>query len=133
MRFVKIAIRRELIPAGVVTAVLALAALAPVPAVTASVTSGYGYANNCGVKGYGFHDHGKPCPNRPFPGKGKGVLEKLGGATAPSAADEDTKDSDQPDTDVSETTDETSPPVNRENSIASGKSHGRGHGHGGGD
>jgi hypothetical protein len=28
----------------------------------------FGYGNNCGVKGYGYHDHGKPCPNRPFPG-----------------------------------------------------------------
>src|SRR5437588_2719802 len=37
-------------------------------------------ANNCGVKAgyaFAFHDHGKPCPNRPFPGKGKGVMKFL--------------------------------------------------------
>lgn len=42
---------------------------------------------NCGVKagyGYAFHDHGKPCPNRPFPGKGNGIANfpAVTGATA---------------------------------------------------
>jgi len=54
--------RRFLPPLGV-TAIIVLAALAPAPSMASST-------NNCGVKGYGYHDHGKPCPNRPFPGKG---------------------------------------------------------------
>ena len=60
---------RRLIPIAAVAAVLAASYLSPVPtqAILASST-GYGYGNNCGVKGDGFHDHGKPCPNRPFPG-----------------------------------------------------------------
>jgi len=62
---------RRLIPASAVAAVLAFAYLSPLPAEASK-------AFNCGVKagyGYAFHDHGKPCPNRPFPGKGKGILE----------------------------------------------------------
>src|SRR5213594_2968223 len=70
---------RRLIPAGVVALVIAFAYMAPLPA-EASKT------NNCGVKGgyayggyaFAFHDHGKPCPNRPFPGHGKGALRQLG-------------------------------------------------------
>ncbi len=50
---------------------------APLPAQASNV-------NNCGVKGgyayggyaYAFHDHGKPCPNRPFPGKGEGLVDR---------------------------------------------------------
>src|SRR5437899_5430724 len=69
---------RRLIPAGVVAAVIAFAYMAPLPA-EASKT------NNCGVKGgyayggyaFAFHDHGKPCPNRPFPGQGNGILKFL--------------------------------------------------------
>ena len=69
---------RKVIPASVVVAVLAFAYIAPLPASASKV-------NNCGVKGgyayggyaFAFHDHGKPCPNRPFPGKGKGVMKFL--------------------------------------------------------
>ena len=70
---------RMLIPAFAVAGVLALSFLAPPQLLgsTSGVGYGYGYANNCGVKGDGFHDHGKVCPNRPFPGKGKGVMEKI--------------------------------------------------------
>lgn len=57
---------RRLIPAAAVAAVLVASYAAP-----ASLASS---TNNCGVKGYGYHDHGKPCPNRPFPGHGKGVI-----------------------------------------------------------
>src|SRR5437879_5374563 len=55
--------------------------MAPLPA-DASKT------NNCGVKagyGYAFHDHGKPCPNRPFPGQGVG-LAKFGITVTPGSA-----------------------------------------------
>jgi hypothetical protein len=64
---------RRLLPALAVGAVLGLSALLPAQGLGASSDVGYGYANNCGVKGSGFHDHGKTCPNRPFPGKGKGL------------------------------------------------------------
>ena len=57
---------RKLIPAATVAAVLVTSFLAQ-PSLASST-------NNCGVKGYGYHDHGKPCPNRPFPGHGKGVI-----------------------------------------------------------
>jgi hypothetical protein len=64
-----------------VTAVLALSYLSPLPAGAISALAGYGNnGNNCGVKGYGYHDHGKVCPNRPFPGKGEGLEKFLGGA-----------------------------------------------------
>src|SRR5438552_11329654 len=81
MRFVKAATVRRLIPAGAVTAVFAISLLAPTQAFSAIIDAGYGYgyANNCGVKGDGFHDHGKVCPNRPFPGHGKGVIAILAG------------------------------------------------------
>src|SRR5216683_5746394 len=70
---------RALIPAGAVTTVLALSFLGPLPADASKV-------NNCGVKGgyayggysFAFHDHGKPCPNRPFPGKGEGLEKFIG-------------------------------------------------------
>ena len=80
---------RAIGPAIAVTAVVALAYLAPLPADASKV-------NNCGVKGgyayggysFAFHDHGKPCPNRPFPGKGEGLEKFLGGA---ATTDTDTK------------------------------------------
>ena len=62
---------RRLIPAGAVAAVLALSYLSPLP----SFASNGGFGYNCGVKGYGYHDHGKPCPNRPFPGHGVGLAK----------------------------------------------------------
>src|SRR5260370_30864513 len=80
---------RAIGPAIAVTAVVALAYLAPLPADASKV-------NNCGVKGgyayggyaYAFHAHGKPSPNPPFPGKGERLEKFLGGAATP---DTDTK------------------------------------------
>jgi hypothetical protein len=69
---------RRLIPAFVVGGVVVFSLLAQVPSLASSNDVGYGYRNNCGVKGDGFHDHGKVCPNRPFPGHGHGVLRILG-------------------------------------------------------
>src|SRR5438046_7849147 len=69
---------RMLIPAFAVAGVLALSFLAPPQLLGSTSGVGYGYANNCGVKGDGFHDHGKVCPNRPFPGHGTGVLRIMG-------------------------------------------------------
>jgi hypothetical protein len=69
---------RRLIPAGAVAAVIAFSWLTPAPSLASST-------NNCGVKGYGYHDHGKPCPNRPFPGKGAGLAKfGINVATAPN-------------------------------------------------
>ncbi len=59
---------RRLIPAGAVAAVLAFSFLAQLPTEAKNL-------NNCGVKGYGYHDHGKVCPNRPFPGHGVGLAK----------------------------------------------------------
>jgi hypothetical protein len=91
----------------------------------------FGYGNNCGVKGNGYHDHGKPCPNRPFPGKGKGVTEILSG-TSPSSqttADNSTEtsegDDDATTLNVSATSwsDELTQSTSKVH-------HGKGHGHG---
>src|SRR5712691_4984440 len=64
---------KRLLPAAAVAAVLAASFMAVPPSLASST-------NNCGVKGYGYHDHGKVCPNRPFPGKGEGLEKFLGGA-----------------------------------------------------
>jgi hypothetical protein len=75
MRGISGATLRRLIPALAVAGVLGFSALAPITSLGSSDPAGYGYRNNCGVKGSGYHDHGKVCPNRPFPGKGNGVSE----------------------------------------------------------
>ncbi len=108
---------RRLIPAGAVATVLALSYLAPLPSEASNGQGGFGY--NCGVKGYGYHDHGKPCPNRPFPGQGVG-LEKFGIAVSTGGV---------------EGTDTTSSLDNENATASQGTSHGhgqgnsRGHGH----
>src|SRR6266581_2765470 len=86
MNVVNGATLRRLIPAFVVGGVFAFSFLAQVPSLASNNDAGYGYgyANNCGVKGDGFHDHGKVCPNRPFPGHGTGVLRILGISLAQS-------------------------------------------------
>ena len=70
---------RRLIPVAGIIVILALAVLVPTPSFGSSqqasnksvVLAGHGNnGNNCGVKGYGTHDHGKDCPNRDFPGEG---------------------------------------------------------------
>src|SRR5213083_2921441 len=71
MNIVRVETLRRLIPALAVGSVLAFSLFAASPSLASST-------NNCGVKGYGYHDHGKVCPNRPFPGHGTGVLAKLG-------------------------------------------------------
>ena len=82
---------RRLMPAFVVGGVLLLSLMAQVPSLASNNEVGYGYRNNCGVKGDGMHDHGKVCPNRPFPGHGFGVLRILGsGGAAPEGTTEST-------------------------------------------
>ena len=75
----------RLVPAVAVAGVLALSYIAQAPTLASNNNVGYGYANNCGVKGDGFHDHGKACPNRPFPGKGKGLTTAAIGNGNPSS------------------------------------------------
>src|SRR5438552_17497202 len=79
MKVVKRAVLRGLVPACTVAAVLGLSYLGPLPVDTSSAV---GYAYNCGVKGNGYHDHGKVCPNRPFPGHGEGITEAVEGTQA---------------------------------------------------
>ncbi len=101
---------RRLIPAGAVAAVLALSYLSPLP----SFASNGGFGYNCGVKGYGYHDHGKPCPNRPKTLVGHGKQASVISATSSSTDNDST---------LSATNGDTG---------SSGKSHGHGndHGHG---
>src|SRR5207302_4887427 len=91
MHLLKVETLRRLIPAFVVGGVLLASFLAQVPSLASNNDVGYGYRNNCGVKGDGMHDHGKVCPNRPFPGDGFGVLRILGsGGAAPEGSTEST-------------------------------------------
>ncbi len=108
---------RRLIPAGAVATVLALSYLAPLPSEASNGQGGFGY--NCGVKGYGYHDHGKPCPNRPFPGKGEG-LEKFGIAVS-TAGVEGT------DTTSSQDTENATPSQGTSHGHGQGNSRGKGH------
>jgi hypothetical protein len=131
---------RRLLPAFGVTTVLALAALLPSPPIGLA-NAAYGYANNCGVKGYGTHDHGKPCPNRPFPGKGKGLTKAIqsgetgtsetSGTTSSTNEDETTSDDNNVVT-VSDNNSSASSTVQvllNSHGKSQGHSHGHGHGH----
>ena len=114
---------RRLIPAGAVTGVLAFSYFATVP--TDAISSLAGYGNNCGVKGYGYHDHGKVCPNRPFPGKGEGLEHFLGGAATigPTNGKSETEGL----VVTTSTSDETQ--VGGGVTLSLGKNHGHGKGH----
>jgi hypothetical protein len=143
MRGPNTTVLRRLVPAFAVTAVLALAALLPSPPIGLA-NAAYGYANNCGVKGYGTHDHGKPCPNRPFPGKGKGLTKAIQSGETGTSESSGTTSSNNED----ETSDDSSVVSVSENSSSGsstvqvqlsshgknqahiqGRSRGRGHGH----
>jgi hypothetical protein len=114
---------RRLIPAGAVATVLALSYLAPLPSEASNGQGGFGY--NCGVKGYGYHDHGKPCPNRPFPGEGQGVENSTAGDEGPATTSSQgvvnsTAGDEGPATTSSQDTENATP--------SQGTSHGHGHG-----
>jgi hypothetical protein len=127
--FIKGAKWRALIPAGAVTTVLALSFLGPLPADASKV-------NNCGVKGgyayggysFAFHDHGKPCPNRPFPGKGEGLEKFLGGA-ATTDTDTNTTDTDTKTTVVSSSGSATIEDIDSSTSVGNATSSGKAHAH----
>jgi len=121
---------RRLIPAGAVAAVLALSYLSPLP----SFASNGGFGYNCGVKGYGYHDHGKPCPNRPFPGHGVGLAKF--GITVITGENKTSvghgKNASVIDTTNSSTDNDTTQSAGNGNNGSSGNGHrpGNGHGHG---
>ena len=110
---------RRLIPAGAVAAVVAFSYMAPLPSAASST-------NNCGVKGYGYHDHGKVCPNRPFPGKGEGLEKFLGGAETVGGSNAKTETEGIAVTTTDNDTEATGGGV----TLSLGKSHGHGKGHG---
>ena len=120
---------RAIGPAVAVTAVVALAYLAPLPADASKV-------NNCGVKGgyayggysFAFHDHGKPCPNRPFPGKGKGVTKFLVGGATTTTGTSTTVTTVSGSTTTEDNVGSTS--VGSGDTSSPGKGHGHGKGHG---
>jgi hypothetical protein len=107
---------RRLIPASAVVAVLAISYLGPLPSFASS--GGVGY--NCGVKGIGYKVNGKACPNRPFPGQGKGITKFTGTSPVESVGAETVSTSTNTST-TSETAADTG---------AQGKGHGKGHGRG---
>jgi hypothetical protein len=113
---------RRLVPAAAVAGVFALSYMAQAPSLASNHDVGYGYRNNCGVKGDGFHDHGKPCPNRPFPGMGKGVMAILGLAPSPSESNGST-------TSATETDNMTTGSEGSGTTTNSGKGHSHGNGH----
>lgn len=108
---------RRLIPASGVAAVLALSFLAPVPSQASNL-------NNCGVKGYGYHDHGKVCPNRPFPGQGNGLTKFGITPTEPSGSNATTTGA------TTEITTSTDTSTSAGDTKASGKNHGHANGRG---
>jgi hypothetical protein len=131
MNFITGATLRRIWPALAVTTLLGISLLAPSAPLGAIASVGYGNnGNNCGVKGYGYHDHGKPCPNRPFPGKGKGVTEILSG-TSPSSqttADNSTETSEGDDDATTLSVSATSGSEELTQSNSKGH-HGKGRGH----
>jgi len=113
---------RRLIPAAAVGAVLVFSFIAQAPTLASST-------NNCGVKGYGYHDHGKVCPNRPFPGKGEGIEQATGNGTGPSGGHD--KSAVQAGTKVeSAATEATAGASSAESDAKGSTSHGHGHGKG---
>lgn len=120
---------RKAIPAIVVSAIVTLAALAPGASFASST-------NNCGVKGYGYHDHGKPCPNRPFPGHGKGVLRiaaQFGTVleiNSNPGNGHEKKKTETANASVTTSSDETTTSTESIGSSSKGHGHGKGHGRG---
>jgi hypothetical protein len=133
VKFITGARARRLLPASVVVAVIGLAYLSPLPADASKV-------NNCGVKGgyayggyaFAFHDHGKACPNRPFPGKGKGVLKFVVPGTTPAtvATSTTTSPTNHGKSKSTSSTSNSAVVTATTNTQSSSKSHGHGKGHG---
>jgi hypothetical protein len=120
---------RRLIPACAVAAVIGFSSLAQVPSVASVRDVGYGYGNNCGVKGSGFHDHGKVCPNRPFPGQGINKSSN-NGKTHPQTSADTTTAATSGEASSTDTTTVITEPVPSVSDGNSGNGKGKGHGHG---
>ena len=139
MNLINAANLRRIIPGIVVAGVLAFSALAQVPTLASNGGSGY----NCGVKGNGYHDHGKVCPNRPFPGQGEGLTEavegtqsedngtttKVSGQVSPGSIKHKTAVAPA----VTESDTSTSDGTAHQSGHAHGSAHGHSNGHGQGD
>ena len=108
---------RRLIPASAVALVLAVSYMAPLPTAASST-------NNCGVKGSGYHDHGKVCPNRPFPGQGNGITKFTGTATTQSVGTKTLNTTSSPTSEVGGGTLGTGKGKDKSHA----KGHGQGHG-----
>jgi hypothetical protein len=126
--FLSAAKLRRLVPAGAVAAVLTLSYLAPLPSEASNGVGGFGY--NCGVKGYGYHDHGKPCPNRPFPGKGTGLAEFGINVTTPRDDITTTASEESSTTSSVESDDSIASQENAPTSTGAGHGHGQSHSQG---
>src|SRR5467141_332378 len=128
MRLINAATFRRVLPAGAVATVLAISYMAPIPTEASKL-------NNCGVKagyGYAFHDHGKPCPNRPFPGKGVGLAKfginvTAGSAGATTSVGHGKKSSANKVDSSAVDSDSDSTKGNSSTGKVHGKGHGRGH------
>ena len=135
MRLMSGASLRALIPGLAVATVLTASLIAgPAAPLGQSVAFGYGYGgnggNNCGVKGLGTHDHGKKCPNRPFPGHDNGVTDETGVSGTTGTTGESQGGSSDETTDETGVTTTTTTSTTTESSGAAVKSHGHGKGHG---
>jgi hypothetical protein len=119
------AVYARLLPVLAVAGVLALSYIAQPTVLGASSSVGYG--NNCGVKGSGYHDHGKLCPNRPFPGHGKGLAIAITKPGGTGGAPETRGGSTTTDNDVTVTTENES---TVSTTTLTGKAHGKAHSHG---
>src|SRR5437762_7951640 len=120
------AVFRKSLPAIAVAAVLAVSFMVPMSSLASST-------NNCGVKGYGYHDHGKVCPNRPFPGKGVG-LAKFGVLSATHQGGKATVQSNA----ITLTTTKADTKASKKSTVSAagasrGNSNGRGRSHSGAD
>jgi len=115
---------RRLIPATAVAAVLAFSWLGPLPSLASNGGTGY----NCGVKGTGYHDHGKVCPNRPFPGKGEGIEKFIGTNTAESGGAETLSSKNGTTSDIAG--DDSATGQGQAKGHGNGHAHGNGHGKG---
>jgi hypothetical protein len=115
---------RRLLPVLAVATVLGLSYIAEPAVLGAANDVGYGYRNNCGIKGDGFHDHGKACPNRPFPGHGKGLaIAVQSGETGSSDSTNDSANV-STHTKINVTSTTTS---SNQTTTTSGKTHGKAH------
>jgi len=128
MKLITSSVLRRFWPALAVTTLLGLSLIAPSAPLGSSESVAFGYGNNCGVKGYGFHDHGKPCPNRPFPGHRKNTRHSEDGSSASETAENSTTIGSSASTTLSMATTTSGDTEQSRGNDHHGKGHGRGKG-----